>query len=91
MNGADLDAAAVELLGRPLGLTDVDLSEVLDPRHIVETRQAQGGASPEIVAAMAKARHRDAAELRTEIGRLLADYDRAEADVLDQARAVARG
>ncbi len=53
LDGAMLDAAAVEYRGSPIGLTGTDLAEVLDPRHIVRTRTAAGGAAPEVVEAMA--------------------------------------
>jgi len=52
LDGNRLDAAAVEYFGRPLGLTGRDLSEVLDPRCIVESRVLPGGAAPPVVEAM---------------------------------------
>ncbi len=55
VDGALLDAAAVEQTGAPLGLAARDLTEVLDPRRIVETRTAPGGAAPGVVEAMAAA------------------------------------
>ena len=53
-----LDAAAAEYTGRPLGLTGRDLTEVLDPRQIVATRTAAGGAAPEVVEAHGRLVHR---------------------------------
>ncbi len=53
IDGAMLDAAAVRLEGRALGLTDWDLSPVLDPVAIVATRTGVGGAAPDVVRAMA--------------------------------------
>lgn len=53
LDGERLDAAAVEHTGRALGLTGTDLSEVLDPRRIVQTRTADGGAAPPVVEQMA--------------------------------------
>lgn len=53
LTGAHLDAAAERHTGRPLGLADADLAEVLDPRRIVETRTGAGGAAPQVVASMA--------------------------------------
>ena len=44
LTGDMLDRAAEATIGRPLGLAGRDLSEVLDPRAIVLTRTAPGGA-----------------------------------------------
>ena len=41
------------MIGRTIGLTGRDLSEVLDPRRIVATRTAAGGAAPPVVDGMA--------------------------------------
>ncbi len=54
LDGAMLDEAAVAYRGEPLGLTGRDLSDVLDPRLIVATRTAPGGAAPEVVEGMAR-------------------------------------
>ena len=53
IDGGLLDAAAVALTGRPLGLAGRDLSAVLDPGHIVASRTSLGGAAPAEVARMA--------------------------------------
>jgi len=53
ITGEMLDRAAQEQIGRPLGLAGADLSSVLDPRAIVQTRSAPGGAAPEVVERMA--------------------------------------
>jgi argininosuccinate lyase len=58
LDAAALDAAAVEFRGAPLGLTGRDgaaeeLAEVLDPRAVVATRTASGGAAPKVVEQMA--------------------------------------
>jgi len=53
LTGEMLDAAAVEQTGHPLGLAGRDLSTVLDPRAIVQTRVAPGGAAPAVVRDMA--------------------------------------
>lgn len=86
ITGADLDEAAEVLLGRSLGLADVDLGPVLDPRRIVETRGAEGGASPAVVRAMAEEIGKQAASLRQAAIDQLADYDRAEQAVVNEAR-----
>ena len=64
LDGQMLDAAAQQYAGRPIGLTGVDLSEVLDPRRIVATRTAVGGAAPEVVKAMAASCAEQAGQLR---------------------------
>jgi len=64
LDGQMLDAAAQQYAGRPIGLTGVDLSEVLDPRRIVATRTAVGGAAPEVVQAMAASCAEQAGQLR---------------------------
>ena len=65
LDGERLDTAAEEYCGRRLGLAGADLTQVLDPRHIVETRTAAGGAAPPVVEAMAHDCARQAVELRT--------------------------
>src|SRR5664279_94402 len=54
LTGERLDAAAVEMEGRALGLTGRNLHEVLDPAAIVATRLTRGGGAPEVVRAMAR-------------------------------------
>jgi argininosuccinate lyase len=54
ITGDLLDTSAVELEGRPLGLTGRDLHEVLDPAAIVATRTTPGGGAPDVVRAMAR-------------------------------------
>jgi len=91
ITGADIDAAAVELLNAPIGMRDVDLTEVLDPRHIVQTRRAQGGASPDVVVGMAADVAESARAARNEAERILAGYDQAENEVLRRTREAAGG
>jgi argininosuccinate lyase len=64
LDGERLDAAAEQYGGRRLGLDGTDLTQVLDPRHIVETRTAAGGAAPPVVEAMAHDCAAQALELR---------------------------
>jgi argininosuccinate lyase len=42
-----LDAAAVEVLGKPLGYSAEALTEILSPRHFVEVRRTLGGPAPD--------------------------------------------
>ena len=55
LDAAALDAAALSVLGRPLGLDSGLLARALDPREVVRTRTARGGAAPAEVARMAAA------------------------------------
>ncbi|MBW0089451.1 argininosuccinate lyase [Pseudonocardia sp. KRD-184] len=52
ITGRMLDDAALAHTGRDWGLADADLSDVLDPRSIVASRRAEGGAAPDAVASM---------------------------------------
>src|SRR5690606_20158632 len=79
LNAERLEAAAQQYAGISLGLEGRDLSEILDPRHIVETRTLAGGAAPPVVEAMA-------AECATEAEALLGRA-RAARDSLEQAEA----
>ncbi|HEV7210516.1 MAG TPA: lyase family protein [Blastococcus sp.] len=91
LDGAMLDAAAVQHTGRPIGLTGRDLSEVLDPRRIVTTRTAAGGAAPAVVEAMAVSCREQAAEL-LDLARLRrAGFRAAERRLVQRATDVAEG
>jgi argininosuccinate lyase len=90
IDGARLDAAAVEHTGAPLGLTGRDLREVLDPRQIVRTRTAEGGAAPEVVEQMAVGCHREAQELATLATGSLDGFDRSEHELLSAAADLVR-
>src|SRR4051794_9024835 len=89
VDGAMLDAAAVEHTGRPLGLTGRDLSEVLDPRHIVATRTAAGGAAPPVVEEMARSCRNHAAALAELAGRRRAGFRAVEQELVERASALA--
>jgi len=91
ITGADIDEAATDLLGAPIGMRDVDLTEVLDPRRIVQTRQAQGGASPELVVDMAEGLAEAARTARAAAERSLADFEHAENEVLRLTKEAASG
>jgi argininosuccinate lyase len=65
LDGSMLDTAAVVVVGRPLGLASRDLTDLLDPRQVVRTRTTQGGAAPAEVTRMARARAKEAGDLRT--------------------------
>ncbi|MGZ4639935.1 MAG: lyase family protein [Actinomycetes bacterium] len=89
LNGEMLDEAARQYAGRPLGLAGVDLSEVLDPRRIVATRTAAGGAAPEVVEAMAASCAEQATELCAAARASRASFAAAERALLDAAAALA--
>ncbi len=61
-----LDAAAQEMLGRPLGLSEAEVQAMQEPAAIVEARQGIGGAAQEPVQAMLREVRQavDAAEAR---------------------------
>jgi argininosuccinate lyase len=91
LDGAMLDVAAEQHTGRPLRLTGRDLSEVLDPRRIVATRTATGGAAPPVVEGMAASCREQAAELLALARRRRADFRAAEHRLLERATEVADG
>ncbi len=80
-----LDDAAEELCGRRLLLEPEALAEALDPRRIVATRRATGGASPPEVRSMAEEFTATAVELRTRAVEEQQRYARAEEMLLAQA------
>jgi argininosuccinate lyase len=86
ITGAMLDAAAVEHTGRSLGLTGVDLEGVLDPRRIVLTRTAAGGAAPAAVESMVASCREFAAALQAEAAGWRTRFAAAEEELLGRAR-----
>ena len=91
LTGAVLDAAAVAHTGSALGLSDRDLTEVLDPRRIVETRTAAGGAAPHVVEGMAASCRHQADELAALAVDRAAGFAEAERLLLAQAGALVAG
>ena len=89
LDGAMLDAAAEQHAGRPLGLAGRDLSEVLDPRRIVATRTAAGGAAPPVVEAMAASCREQAAELLDLAQRRRNGFRASERRLVERATEVA--
>lgn len=87
LTGEMLDAAAITHDGRVLGLTGTDMTEVLDPRAIVATRTAVGGAAPSVVAGMAQDCLAQAQALRTTAQQARTGFTDAEQDLLAAARA----
>jgi argininosuccinate lyase len=91
LDGAMLDDAAREYTGRPIGLTGRDLVEILDPRHIVATRTAAGGAAPPVVEGMAASCREQARELRDLALARREGFQAADRCLLDTAEAFASG
>jgi argininosuccinate lyase len=52
-----VDAASVEMIGRPLGLSDSFIKSCLDPRQAVEARRTLGGTAAAEVTRMVEAGH----------------------------------
>jgi argininosuccinate lyase len=91
ITGDMLDNVAIEQLGRPLGLGGTDLTGVLDPRQIVMTRTAQGGAAPAAVDEMVGSCRRACVDLGDESRRLRGVFARAEGGLVSVARQLADG
>jgi argininosuccinate lyase len=86
-----IDEAALAHTGSNWELAEEDLSAVLDPWQIVESRQAQGGAAPAALARMTDALRSSLGELAGEAARREATFDRAEEDLLALARRAVSG
>jgi argininosuccinate lyase len=91
IDGALLDSSATEIIGRPLGLTDRDLSAALDPWQIVVGRTTLGGAAPDEVIRMAEQVAAQARELADEARRWREAYRAAEDALVAAARRGAAG
>lgn len=86
ITGRLLDEIALAETGHSWGLSELDLSEVLDPKSIVATRRATGGAAPAAVAAMAAHCRSDAAALSARVAMHRGQLHRATEALLDQVR-----
>ncbi|QWF23149.1 argininosuccinate lyase [Nocardioides sp. LMS-CY] len=90
----DLDTAARTVLGwgpeRSLGLDAEELRATVDPRNIVATRDAAGGAAPRAVLAMTEEYAAAAESLRERAQAALDDYAEVERRLLATAREVVR-
>jgi argininosuccinate lyase len=89
LTGELLDAAAVDQIGRPLGLAGSDLSTVLDPRAVIETRIGAGGAAPAVVRDMATRCRLEAVAMTDRIKALAAAFADAETMLIRRAEEVA--
>jgi argininosuccinate lyase len=88
ITGEMLDNVSVQLEGRPLGLAGHDLSGVLDPKLIVLTRSAQGGAAPAAVEAMVQACGAEASALHSAAAGWTKSFATAEETLLATAREI---
>jgi argininosuccinate lyase len=89
LTGAMLDSAGLEQAGRTLGLAGRDLTDVLDPRVIVDTRTATGGAAPEVVEQMATDCSAEALQLISLASTRREQFAAAESRLLAAASALA--
>ncbi|WP_433499181.1 argininosuccinate lyase [Sphaerimonospora sp. CA-214678] len=85
LDGTRLEAAARQYAGISLGLEGRDLSEILDPRRIVETRTLSGGAAPPVVEEMAADCAEKAESLRDRAKARREAFERAEAALVAEA------
>ena len=88
INPAALDEAAKQICGRPLNLEEAELAKALDPRQIVATRQAQGGAAPAEVKAMAKSFAAQANQLKTQAQQAKTHFAQTEKHLITQAESL---
>ncbi len=86
ITGRLLDDIALAETGHNWRLADLDLSEVLDPKSIVATRTATGGAAPDAVAAMVERCRGDAAALSERVAAHRSRLHRTTEALLDRAR-----
>ena len=86
-----IDAAAEAHTGRTWGLADHDLAPLLDPRAIVATRTAEGGAAPSAIAAMVAQLRERLTELDARARERADRHRAAEEALLVTARAAAAG
>ncbi|NPT54413.1 argininosuccinate lyase [Paraburkholderia sp. 5N] len=89
LRGIDIDSRAIDeaaqLVGIPaLSLNPDDLARALDPRAIVATRTASGGAAPDVVAAMAERDVALASQMVSHAEGQLARFTQVESDLLSR-------
>ena len=85
ITGAMLDESAMVEAGQPLGLTSMDLSTVLDPSVIIESRKATGGAAPTAVQSMIRQCEQNADGLGAAVARRRQGLVQAKQRLLEQA------
>ena len=85
LDGEALEAAAAEILGRPLGLEPALVERALDPSAALATRTVSGGASPEPMDAMLDECRAALAEARAWIDREGQAVESAERELMATA------
>ena len=89
ITGEMLDEASVAETGESFNLTGRDLTAALDPRAIVDSRVGTGGAAPGAVQSMITQCERLADELAAAVALRRENLERAEEQLLAQARRIA--
>ena len=89
ITGEMLDEASVAETGESLNLTGKDLTAALDPRAIVDSRVGTGGAAPGAVQSMITQCEQLADELAAAVALRREHLERAEQQLLAQARRIA--
>ncbi len=89
IDAARLDAAAIEVLGTPLGLADADVREALDPVAAVARRTGTGGAAPVATRRMISERRTALRRQRRWLEARTRSIERAEEALILRAREAA--
>jgi argininosuccinate lyase len=89
IDAARLDVAAIEVMGRPLGLSDADVREALDPVAAVARRTGTGGAAPVATRQMIRERRGSLRRQRRWLTDRTRSIELAEAALIRRARAAA--
>ncbi len=87
IDAATLDAAAFEVHGAKLGLSDAEVRDALDPEAAVARRTGIGGAAPASVRSLLVERRRELRRQRAWVAARRAAIDQATEDLLTRARA----
>jgi argininosuccinate lyase len=85
ITGAMLDEAAIAETGESWGLAAMDLTATLDPRLIIESRRATGGAAPAAVESMISQCEQKADDLAEAVQQRRQVLDRTEQELLARA------
>jgi argininosuccinate lyase len=91
IDASTLDAAAVEVTGAPLGLSDSDVQDALDPVAAVARRTGIGGAAAEPVGRLIEERRRALRRQRRWIAVRRLAIEQAETALVARARAAVAG
>lgn len=91
IDAAALDAAAVEVTGEPVGMSDSEVQDALDPLAAVGRRVGIGGAAPEAVERLIQERRRALRRQRRWIAARRQAIGSAEAALLVRARDATSG